>query len=170
MIGIQDVAINQYNCGGEITDIGFHFWGDGRGFGCGNPDLHLLSKGNFTFIEIKNVTYRVLSVDTVDRSIKLPGRTADCIYMDGICSPNLLNTTLDSNIFVYGSGYGNISCSFSWIGNVTSKMVGFLILQMLSIRMEQKRIKLFDSSLGIFREEGGKNKHFTSSHGLKFPS
>ena len=72
---------------------------------CGNPSLFLSCKANITFIEINNVKYCVLGVNTATKSLKI----ARADFNGGVCSLNHVNTTLDSNLFVYRPGYGNIT-------------------------------------------------------------
>uniref|UniRef100_A0A2N9EBR1 non-specific serine/threonine protein kinase n=1 Tax=Fagus sylvatica TaxID=28930 RepID=A0A2N9EBR1_FAGSY len=95
---------NQYSCG-YITDIGYPFWGDGRVSGCGNPSLYLSCEHNTTFIDINNVKYLVLGVNTTTNSLKIARNDS----WGGVCSLNHVNTTLDSNLFVYSPGYGDIT-------------------------------------------------------------
>ena len=95
---------NLYNCG-DITNVGYPFWGDGRNLGCGNPSLYLTCTRDITFIDINNVTYRVLDVDTNTKSLKIARNDS----WGGVCSINHVNTTFDSNLFVYSPGYGNIT-------------------------------------------------------------
>ncbi|KAB1211235.1 hypothetical protein CJ030_MR6G021575 [Morella rubra] len=95
---------NRFSCG-EITNVGYPFWGDGRPDGCGNPDLKLNCDRNITTIGIKGVLYRVLAVNTGNKILKIARQD----YLNGICSPDLVDTTLDPQFFDYGLGYGNIT-------------------------------------------------------------
>ena len=121
---------NKYQCG-DIANVDYPFWGDGRMRDCGKPDLFLNCTRDITLIEMRNVTYRVLSVNMATRSLKI---AREDYYLGGICSPKFVNTTLDSNFFYDSSGYANITfvygCPpsdalglFSCPGNVYGYMV-----------------------------------------------
>jgi hypothetical protein len=96
---------NRFNCG-NITDVGYPFWGDGRPDGCGHPDLKLNCVKNITTTEIMKVTYRVLAANTSTKILKI---VREDYLVGGICSPAFVDTTLDSELFDYGVGYGNIT-------------------------------------------------------------
>ncbi|GMY24338.1 LEAF RUST 10 DISEASE-RESISTANCE LOCUS RECEPTOR-LIKE PROTEIN KINASE-like 2.7 [Fagus crenata] len=64
------ICKNQYNCE-DISNFGYPFCGDGRDFGCGNPSLYLICGYNNTFLEINNIKYRVLGVNTTTKSLKI---------------------------------------------------------------------------------------------------
>jgi hypothetical protein len=96
---------SRFDCG-HITDVGYPFWGDGRPDGCGLPDLKLNCLGNITTIEIMNVTYRVLAADPSSKILKI---VREDYSVGGICSPDFVATTLDSQFFDYGPGYVNIT-------------------------------------------------------------
>ncbi|PQQ16571.1 LEAF RUST 10 DISEASE-RESISTANCE LOCUS RECEPTOR-LIKE PROTEIN KINASE-like 2.7 [Prunus yedoensis var. nudiflora] len=53
---------NKFNCG-EITNVGFPFWGYGRPESCGYPELNLTCSKNVTTIGIIGVQYRVLKIN-----------------------------------------------------------------------------------------------------------
>ncbi|XP_059451727.1 LEAF RUST 10 DISEASE-RESISTANCE LOCUS RECEPTOR-LIKE PROTEIN KINASE-like 1.3 isoform X4 [Corylus avellana] len=103
-----------FNCGG-INNVGFPFWEDTRPSNCGSPGLKLHCEGSVTTIEIMNVTYRVLEVDLKTQILKISRED----FSTGICSPELLNTTLDPNLFDFHPGYQNITlaygCPSSWL-------------------------------------------------------
>ena len=86
---------NKYHCG-DIANVDYPFWGEDRVRGCGKPDLFLNCTGDITLIEMRNVTYRVLSVNMATRSLKI---AREDYYSGGICSPRFVNTSLDSNFF-----------------------------------------------------------------------
>jgi hypothetical protein len=99
---------NLFNCG-EINNIGFPFWGETRPSGCGHPGLKLNCEESVTTIEIRNVTYRVLDVNPETQILKISRDD----YLTGICSPELVNTTLDPTLFDYGDpGYQNLTLSY----------------------------------------------------------
>jgi hypothetical protein len=98
---------NLFNCG-EIN-IGFPFWGENRPSGCGHPGLMLNCEESATTIEIMNVTYRVLDVNPKTQILKISRED----YLTGICSPELVNTTLDPTLFDYGTpGYQDITIAY----------------------------------------------------------
>jgi hypothetical protein len=97
---------NRYFDCGDITDVGYPFWGDGRPDGCGHPDLKLNCSGNITTIEIKKVTYRVLDADPSTKILKI---VREDYLMGGICPPGFVDTTLDSQFFDYAPGSFNIT-------------------------------------------------------------
>ncbi|XP_030952599.1 LEAF RUST 10 DISEASE-RESISTANCE LOCUS RECEPTOR-LIKE PROTEIN KINASE-like 2.7 [Quercus lobata] len=109
---------NKYHCG-DIANVDYPFWGAGRVRGCGKPDLFLNCTRNITLIEMRNVTYRVLSVNMTTRSLKI---AREDYYSGGICSPKFVNTTLDSNFFVYSSGYANIMLVYGCLPSTTPKL------------------------------------------------
>jgi hypothetical protein len=95
-----------FNCG-HITDLSYPFWGDGRPDACGHPDLKLNCSENIATIEIMNVTYRVLDADHSTKILKI---VREDYLVGGFCSPDFVNTTLDSEFFDYGPGsYFNIT-------------------------------------------------------------
>ncbi|XP_059451277.1 LEAF RUST 10 DISEASE-RESISTANCE LOCUS RECEPTOR-LIKE PROTEIN KINASE-like 2.7 [Corylus avellana] len=95
---------NRFNCGDNITDVGYPFWGDGRPDGCGNPDLKLNCVHNITSIKIMKLKYRVLGFDPSAKSLKILRED----FLDGVCSPVFVDTSLDSELFEYGLGYVDI--------------------------------------------------------------
>ncbi|XP_062152050.1 LEAF RUST 10 DISEASE-RESISTANCE LOCUS RECEPTOR-LIKE PROTEIN KINASE-like 1.3, partial [Alnus glutinosa] len=73
-------------------------------------------RGSVTNIKIRNVTYRVLDVNPKTQILKISRED----YLTGICSPELVNTTLDPTLFDYGApGYQNLTlaygCASSWL-------------------------------------------------------
>uniref|UniRef100_A0A7N2KXE9 Wall-associated receptor kinase galacturonan-binding domain-containing protein n=1 Tax=Quercus lobata TaxID=97700 RepID=A0A7N2KXE9_QUELO len=113
---------NKYHCG-DIANVDYPFWGAGRVRGCGKPDLFLNCTRNITLIEMRNVTYRVFSVNMTTRSLKI---AREDYYSGGICSPKSVNTTLDSNFFVYSSGYANITLVYGCPPSTTPELFGCL--------------------------------------------
>ena len=100
---------NMFSCG-EITNVGYPFWGAARPEACGNTQLKLTCEKNDTTIEILDVWYRVLEMNTRTKTLTIARED----YLNGICSPNFVNssileskvldnTTLLQNLtFVYG--------------------------------------------------------------------
>jgi len=98
---------NRYFDCGHITGVGYPFWGDDRPEGCGHPDLELKCSSNIATIEIMNVTYRVLAANPSTKILEI---VREDYLVGGICSPDFVNTTLDSELFDYGPGsYVNIT-------------------------------------------------------------
>ncbi|XP_059451731.1 LEAF RUST 10 DISEASE-RESISTANCE LOCUS RECEPTOR-LIKE PROTEIN KINASE-like 1.4 isoform X3 [Corylus avellana] len=95
---------SRFDCG-DITGLGYPFWGDGRPDGCGNPDSKLICTKNITSIEIMNLEYRVLSADPGSKTLKIVRDD----FLDGICSPVWVNTTLDTELFEYGPSHFSIT-------------------------------------------------------------
>ena len=105
----SNCSTNLFSCG-EITNVGYPFWGAARPEACGNPQLKLTCEKNDTTIEILDVWYRVLEMNTRTKTLTI----ARADYVNGICSPNFVNssileskvldnTTLLQNLtFVYG--------------------------------------------------------------------
>lgn len=91
---------NQFKCG-NITQVGFPFWGDARPGDCGYPELKLTCSGDgVTTIQIMDVQYRVLEINQDSQTLKIVRDD----YFDKICSAKFGNTRLDSNMFDYVSG------------------------------------------------------------------
>lgn len=95
---------NNLGCG-NITGVGFPFWGDGRPSDCGYPQTQLICKANQTKINITGVVYNVLEIDQVKQILSVV-RTD---FLSGFCSPSMLSTSFDSQIFEYDSDSGNLS-------------------------------------------------------------
>ncbi|XP_028804493.1 LEAF RUST 10 DISEASE-RESISTANCE LOCUS RECEPTOR-LIKE PROTEIN KINASE-like 2.7 [Neltuma alba] len=83
-----------YNCG-NIKNVGFPFWGQGRPEGCGYPELYLHCSAGSTFITIRSVSYLVLNADP-DQHIMTIARFD---YGQNLCPNQLLNTSLDPQLF-----------------------------------------------------------------------
>ncbi|XP_057998250.1 LEAF RUST 10 DISEASE-RESISTANCE LOCUS RECEPTOR-LIKE PROTEIN KINASE-like 2.4 [Hevea brasiliensis] len=96
-------STTQFVCG-NIT-AGFPFWGNNRPEFCGNPGLELMCENDNPTININDVVYRVLEIDENGQSLRIARQD----YTDGICQPQLLNTTLDPQLFEYASGYRNLT-------------------------------------------------------------
>ncbi|KAJ1443222.1 Wall-associated receptor kinase, C-terminal [Sesbania bispinosa] len=92
---------NLFSCGGNITNIGFPFWGGDRPDRCGHPLLHLTCEGNISYITIKDVKYKVLEANPKESTLRIT--RVDYLYFEGLCPSKLVNTTLDTKLFVYGS-------------------------------------------------------------------
>ncbi|GAB4832331.1 hypothetical protein Ancab_006345 [Ancistrocladus abbreviatus] len=88
---------NYFNCG-NITNIGFPFWGESRPNSCGYPGLELkCEEKNITIMEISDVEYRVLDIDPDDQLLRIVRDN----FMERICFQTFTNTTLDYTLFDY---------------------------------------------------------------------
>ncbi|BFG25367.1 hypothetical protein CerSpe_116410 [Prunus speciosa] len=110
---------NKFNCG-EITNVGFPFWGYGRPESCGYPGLNLTCSENVTTIGIMGVQYRVLNINQeAEETLKLVRDD----YYDKICSPKFGDAKLNSNLFDYVSGSVDVAllydCTSSSQGDVS---------------------------------------------------
>ncbi|GMN28171.1 hypothetical protein TIFTF001_001950 [Ficus carica] len=110
---------NKYRCGKIETD--FPFWGDGRPEACGYPGLKLNCEKNNATIEIKGVKYQVLEVEQEASIFKL----ARTDYLNGICSPQFGNTSLDTELFEYAPASGDITLLYNCSSEMNSYMGGF---------------------------------------------
>ncbi|KAJ1443223.1 Wall-associated receptor kinase, C-terminal [Sesbania bispinosa] len=68
---------------------------------CGHPLLHLTCEGNISYITIKDVKYKVLEANPKEYTLRIT--RVDYLYFEGLCPSKLVNTTLDTKLFVYGS-------------------------------------------------------------------
>ena len=84
----------EFNCG-NIKGVSYPFWGFDRPLGCGHLDLQLNCHDGIATIEIKGVNYRVLSFNKDAQTLRIARQD----YLKGICSPLLVNTTLDPKLF-----------------------------------------------------------------------
>ncbi|XP_058009318.1 LEAF RUST 10 DISEASE-RESISTANCE LOCUS RECEPTOR-LIKE PROTEIN KINASE-like 1.3 isoform X2 [Hevea brasiliensis] len=93
-----------FDCG-NITNIGYPFWGSNRPDYCGHPKFWLNCTDQEALITIKNLTYQALEVNSEAYNLKVARRD----YIGGICPNLLLNTTLDFSFFSYASDIQNIT-------------------------------------------------------------
>ncbi|KAF8010195.1 hypothetical protein BT93_J0969 [Corymbia citriodora subsp. variegata] len=92
-----------FSCG-DVSGVGYPFWGGNRANFCGYPELELkCENGSDATIVIQGVKYRVLGWYSPVL------RIARDDYMQGICSTNFLNTTLDPSLFQIADGYTNFA-------------------------------------------------------------
>ena len=85
----SNCSTNMFSCG-EITNVGYPFWGAARPEACGNPQLKLTCEKNDTTIEILDVWYRVLEMNTRTKTLTIARED----YVNGICSPNFVNSSI----------------------------------------------------------------------------
>ncbi|XP_022998563.1 LEAF RUST 10 DISEASE-RESISTANCE LOCUS RECEPTOR-LIKE PROTEIN KINASE-like 1.4 isoform X2 [Cucurbita maxima] len=126
-----DSCSNRFNCG-NITDVGFPFWGDQRPADCGHPTLKLTCEGGNTTIVIKEIKYQILKFSSVNDSLRLTIARDD--YMDDLCPSKFINTTIDYNLFDAIPNYRNITllyCSTSPVaGQFTCPDYEFGLIQL----------------------------------------
>ncbi|KAM7516314.1 hypothetical protein LguiA_005897 [Lonicera macranthoides] len=109
----SSIAPNFYhNCSnttftcGSLTGISYPFRGHMYPEYCGYPGLQLnCQPNNITTIHIASTTYRILSIDQTSQIMKIARED----LMESTCPRDLLNTTLDYNLFQYASNYINIT-------------------------------------------------------------
>ncbi|KAL9297501.1 hypothetical protein ACSQ67_023397 [Phaseolus vulgaris] len=101
------------NCGnliscGEITNIGFPFWGKNRPKECGHPLMQLTCEKETSYITIKDVQYQVLEANPDSHTLKITRKD----YLEDLCKPNHVSTTLDTQLYVYETPYKNLTLSY----------------------------------------------------------
>ncbi|XP_015573246.2 LEAF RUST 10 DISEASE-RESISTANCE LOCUS RECEPTOR-LIKE PROTEIN KINASE-like 1.3 isoform X1 [Ricinus communis] len=94
----------KFECG-NITDIGYPFWGSNRPQYCGHPEFELNCTGQTAVITIEELTYQVLEINSEEKTLKV----ARTDYIDNICPSNPVSTTLNFNYFSYTSDIQNIT-------------------------------------------------------------
>ncbi|CAN6570153.1 unnamed protein product [Malus baccata var. baccata] len=95
---------NAFNCG-DITEVGFPFWGDGRPESCGYPELKLTCSNDVTAIEIMGVKYRLPKINQGDQTLKIVRDD----FCDKVCSPKFGDTKLNSKLFDYVVGSSDVT-------------------------------------------------------------
>jgi hypothetical protein len=96
---------NLFTCR-NITNIGFPFWGGNRPKECGYPLLNLSCIKNISYITINDVEYQVLGADHNLQTLRI---TREDYLQEGLCPPKHVSTTLDTDLFVYGPNYINLT-------------------------------------------------------------
>jgi len=89
---------NLFNCG-TIKQIGFPFWGGDRPKECGHPLLNINCRNKTSYITINEVKYLVLEASPNLHVMRI---TREDYLQEGLCSSKHFNTTLDTDLFVYG--------------------------------------------------------------------
>ncbi|KAF5748006.1 hypothetical protein HS088_TW05G00738 [Tripterygium wilfordii] len=108
---------NQFQCG-KIT-AGYPFFGGDRPAGCGNPGLKLSCRNNNKArININNLTYQVLGIDEGNQILRVAREDYLNSGLTGFCSSELANTTLDSSLFEFDSGVGNITLYYGCLPSI----------------------------------------------------
>lgn len=105
---------NLFNCG-TIKQIGFPFWGGDRPKECGHPLLNLNCTNSVSYITINEVKYHVLEANPDEHTLRITKED----YLQGLCPTKLVNTTLDTDLFVYGSDYNNLTLFYGCPPSIT---------------------------------------------------
>ncbi|KAL4582512.1 hypothetical protein LXL04_007062 [Taraxacum kok-saghyz] len=104
---------DSFNCG-NISGFRFPFRKETDPTHCGYPGFELKCNQDIPpTITIKNMTYRVQSIDPTTKIIKIIRED----MIESICPQNLVNTTVDYNLFDYTSGNMNMSIIFGCPGS-----------------------------------------------------
>ncbi|XP_060672429.1 LEAF RUST 10 DISEASE-RESISTANCE LOCUS RECEPTOR-LIKE PROTEIN KINASE-like 1.3 [Ziziphus jujuba] len=110
---------NRFACG-NITDIDYPFWGDGRLEGCGYPHLHLYCNKSQPTIDIMDVKYKVLNVGQNTQILQIS--RDDFIISNGLCSPTYPDTTFDFQLFEYDSDFGEVTIHYDCPSSLKGKL------------------------------------------------
>ncbi|XP_060672430.1 LEAF RUST 10 DISEASE-RESISTANCE LOCUS RECEPTOR-LIKE PROTEIN KINASE-like 2.7 [Ziziphus jujuba] len=116
---------NRFICG-NITNVGYPFWGDCRPEVCGYPHLHLNCESNkVTTIEIKNVKYPVLELNLSAQILKIA--RDDFLSVLCVSEESSQDPIFDSTLFEYAQGYGNLTVLYDCFssGNFSLCVNGF---------------------------------------------
>ncbi|PIM99918.1 hypothetical protein CDL12_27588 [Handroanthus impetiginosus] len=85
---------------GNITEIGYPFWGGNRSASCGYPGFELNCRNDQVFrINISSMVYRVLDINNTTQTL----RVARDDLWNNVCLRVYTNTTLNFTIFDYSS-------------------------------------------------------------------
>ncbi|WVZ08723.1 hypothetical protein V8G54_022069 [Vigna mungo] len=98
---------NLISCG-QIRNIGFPFWGGIRPKECGHPLMELICANEISYITIKDVKYRISEANPDDHTLKITRQD----YSIDLCQPNQVNTSLNTQLYVYDSPYNNLTLSY----------------------------------------------------------
>ncbi|XP_059639763.1 LEAF RUST 10 DISEASE-RESISTANCE LOCUS RECEPTOR-LIKE PROTEIN KINASE-like 2.4 [Cornus florida] len=90
---------------GKITAVDYPFRGSDQPETCGYPGLKLDCDDGVPNIVIMNVKYRILGINQNTKVLKIARKD----FMEDICVDKFINTTLDSTLFEYASGYENVA-------------------------------------------------------------
>lgn len=109
-----------YNCG-TMTGIQYPFIGNNDPQYCGYPGLELnCNQDNTTTIQIMKMDYRVLGIDQTAQIMKIAREDV----MESVCPRDLVNTTLDYELFNYASNYMNLT--FIYGCPTSARLPGFV--------------------------------------------
>ncbi|KAL5058761.1 hypothetical protein RYX36_030365 [Vicia faba] len=104
---------NLFTCG-NITQIGFPFWGEERPEKCGYPLLQLTCINNISYITINDVKYHILEAKPNEHTLRITRED----YLQGPCPAKHVSTTLNTKIFVYGSKYNNLTFFYDCLPSI----------------------------------------------------
>ena len=77
----------------------YPFWGSNRPDYCGHPNFEINCSNNVPLIKITYMNYRVLEINNSSRTLTV----ARTDYLDTICPPTIVSTSIDFNLFSYTS-------------------------------------------------------------------
>ncbi|KAF8369534.1 hypothetical protein HHK36_032443 [Tetracentron sinense] len=111
--GDESDCTPEFDCG-NITGIGYPFWGNGRPKYCGHPGFELLDcQKDYPTIQIMGLKYRVMEINPVNQILRI----ARIDFMEDICPLKFVNTALNYSLFDYPLGYEKLNlyygCNFS---------------------------------------------------------
>lgn len=93
-----------FNCG-NLTDIGYPFWGSNRPEYCGHPKFGLNCSEETADIKIEGLNYRVLEINSESTNLKVARED----YIGDICPTPHVSTTLDSEVMSYSSNIQDVT-------------------------------------------------------------
>ncbi|KAL9424919.1 hypothetical protein AB3S75_031945 [Citrus x aurantiifolia] len=100
-------------------DIGYPFWGGNRPEYCGYPGFELNCEEDFPEMKILNITYKILKIDKVPRTLTVARED----YWDKYCPSSLVDTTLNFSLFNYAPATGNLTLYYSCPANLMNDML-----------------------------------------------
>ncbi|PIN02969.1 hypothetical protein CDL12_24516 [Handroanthus impetiginosus] len=106
---------------GNISEIGYPFWGGNRNASCGYPGFELNCQNDVLRLNISSTVYRVLDINNTTQAL----RVARDDLWDDTCPRVFTNTSLNSTIFNYFSTANdqNISLHYGCNINQTSTAI-----------------------------------------------
>uniref|UniRef100_A0A7C9AM15 non-specific serine/threonine protein kinase n=1 Tax=Opuntia streptacantha TaxID=393608 RepID=A0A7C9AM15_OPUST len=94
-----------FSCG-NVTNVGYPFWGGTRPKVCGYPGLEMICEDNATAeIEIMGLKYQVLDINQSAQIVRL----ARDDLVEGICLDQFESTVLNTELFEYAHGTQNMT-------------------------------------------------------------
>ncbi|PWA60632.1 hypothetical protein CTI12_AA380690 [Artemisia annua] len=124
--GLYNTCNGPFSCG-TMSGLRYPFRRHQDPAHCGYPGFELeCDEPNPPTINIMNITYHVLGLDPMSQIMKVVRED----MIDTICPENLVNTTIDHELFDFPSSYTNISflfgcpLSFNVLGMIDSVLCG----------------------------------------------
>ncbi|KAL3618954.1 hypothetical protein CASFOL_037182 [Castilleja foliolosa] len=105
-----DTCNNTFNCGNNITQIGYPFRGSNDPPYCGHPSFVLTcdDPNNVTTLDIMSTTYRVMEIHPASQTMRIVSE--DVMEENGTnCPREMANATLDHSVFDYSGTYVNLT-------------------------------------------------------------